>query len=232
MISDRCLYPIKEVVMKYLNVLLVLLLMGTLPSCSNKKKKKVQTEETTTAEVSESENGEDADFIVDADEDDLLLAEDESMGEGEEEEVLVAEEKLEESSIETGSAEEVVLGEQKSYQVKKGDTLMLVAFKLYGDYARWKELAAINEGVHGKKLIPGTTLHYAASGEAFDWNPKGNPYLVRHGDTLGSISDEKYGTVKRWRDIWNNNKPMIKNPNLIFAGFTLYYVPDRNIASE
>lgn len=215
--------------MKYLNILLILALVGSLSSCSNKKKKKVKASEETTAEAVQAE-GEESDFIVDADEDDLLIEEDGAAGE----EVLIADSGEEPVLEDTASASEPVmdLGETQTYQVEKGDTLMLVAFKLYGDYAKWKHLAAMNQSVSGQSLVPGTTLQYNAPAQKFVWTPQGNPYLVQRGDTLGTISDDKYGTVKRWKDIWNNNKPMIKDPNLIFAGFTLYYVPDRDIASE
>ena len=52
------------------------------------------------------------------------------------------------------------------------------------------------------------------------------------GETLGTISNKHYGVTKRWKDLYENNRPMIKDPNLIFAGFTLYYVPDRDLASD
>ncbi|MCB1073754.1 MAG: hypothetical protein KDK96_11745 [Chlamydiia bacterium] len=50
-------------------------------------------------------------------------------------------------------------------------------------------------------------------------------------DTLGTISDEVYHTPKRWNEIYQNNRPLIKDPNLIFAGFTLYYIPDPIVSS-
>jgi hypothetical protein len=53
------------------------------------------------------------------------------------------------------------------------------------------------------------------------------------GDTLGKISKRVYGTVERWKEIWKNNEKLIKDPNKIYAGFTLYYVPDsRSLASD
>jgi nucleoid-associated protein YgaU len=52
------------------------------------------------------------------------------------------------------------------------------------------------------------------------------------GETLGTISSDKYGTPVKWRKIYDNNRPLIKNPNTIYAGFTLYYIPEREIASE
>jgi nucleoid-associated protein YgaU len=123
-------------------------------------------------------------------------------------------------------------GETTEYTVEKGDTLLLIAFKVYGDYSKWKLIRDANKGVKSNNLVAGSTLKYPAPSEKFTWAPKGDAHLIKTGETLGSISNEKYGAVKRWREIYNNNKPMIKNPNLIFAGFTLYYIPDnREVAS-
>ena len=41
------------------------------------------------------------------------------------------------------------------------------------------------------------------------------------------------GGAINWKNIWNNNKPLIRDPNKIFAGFTLYYLENgRDVASE
>ena len=56
---------------------------------------------------------------------------------------------------------------------------------------------------------------------------------LRTGDTLGKISNNVYGTFSKWQSIWNNNRPLIKDPNKIYAGFTLYYLEDgRDVASS
>lgn len=124
-------------------------------------------------------------------------------------------------------------GDMGTYNSEKGDTLMLISFKLYGDYRKWKQIRDANPGININDLAAGTLLKYPKPAVEFTWQPKGLPYLIKRGDYLGSISLDKYGTYKRWKDIWNNNKPMIKDPNLIFAGFTIYYIPDdRNLASE
>ena len=62
--------------------------------------------------------------------------------------------------------------------------------------------------------------------------PNGTPYMVKTGDTLQIISMDKYGTTRKWKSIYENNRPLIRNPNLIFAGFTIYYQPTRDLASE
>lgn len=121
------------------------------------------------------------------------------------------------------------------YTVQKNETLMLIAFKLYGDYEQWKQLANLNRDTlnGGTKITEGMVLRYLAPVEQFVWNPEGHPYLIKTGDTLGHISDHLYQTSRKWKLLWDNNRPLIKDPNKIFAGFTIYY-PDlnRDVASE
>ncbi len=120
------------------------------------------------------------------------------------------------------------------YKVQKNETLMMIAFKLYGDYGWWKKLAGWNtEKLKGGQIVrTGQTLKYMAPSEEFVWNPQGLPYLIRTGDTLGIISKSVYQTPKKWKLIWENNRPLIKNANLIFAGFTIYYLENgREVAS-
>lgn len=113
-------------------------------------------------------------------------------------------------------------GEVQVYNVEKGDTYMFVAFKLYGDYRLWKKISKLNGGK--KMLSAGDKLKYYPLKEPFEWTPTGDPYLIQRGDTLGLISKGLYGTPSKWKALWENNRTMIHNPNLIFAGFTLYYV--------
>jgi nucleoid-associated protein YgaU len=123
----------------------------------------------------------------------------------------------------------------QTYTVQKNETLMLIAFKLYGDYEQWKQLANLNKDVltNGNNLREGMVLKYLAPVEQFVWNPEGQPYLIKTGDTLGFISNSVYQTSRKWKVLWDNNRPLIKDPNKIFAGFTIYY-PDQNrdVASE
>ncbi len=125
------------------------------------------------------------------------------------------------------------------YTVQNNETLMLVAYKIYGDYSRWKEIAAINAGAlgGGTSVSNGMQLRYSDRGAGFNPGNRGTPYLIQRGDTLGLISKSVYGATNRWKEIWNNNREMIKDPNLIFAGFTLYYqngqapAPQRELSS-
>lgn len=115
-------------------------------------------------------------------------------------------------------------GQIKTYKVKKGETLMQIAFKLYGDISKWKDIKNMNAGIgNNTALRSNMELKYRAPETPFVWNPAGTPYLIKNGETLGTISNTVYSTPKKWKSIWENNKPLIKNPNVIYAGFTLYY---------
>lgn len=201
--------------MKWLNLILIFTLL-TVTACSNNKK---------TAEGADSDQGieQDADFIVDSEDEDLMMEDGEEMMKEEGGEIAMMED--------SGSSPvNIDSGSNGQYTVKKGDTLMWIAFKIYGDYSKWKELSNANGGI--STISTGQVLNYNEPTEKFVWQPNGLPHTVVNGETLGTISNDKYGTAARWRSIYENNQPMIKDPNLIFAGFTLYYVPDRDIASE
>ncbi len=243
--------------MKKKNLLIIILsLLFALASCSAPKKSNDVGDEAAAVDVSENdkvlddlseekvaaeEGLENLEQEIMAAEENAPLAEEKMMEPEEVQEVV--ENKPEEEVLRdaTENSKELtkklsfVEGEHKygAYTIKKGDTLMLVAFKLYGDYEKWKELLEINEGLSADKLKAGMQISYIDNGEVFEWNPQGNPYLIRWGDTLGLISGKVYGKKSKWRSIWDNNKPMIKDPNKIYAGFTLYYLDeDRGVASK
>jgi hypothetical protein len=102
---------------------------------------------------------------------------------------------------------------------------MQIAFRLYGDISKWKDLKELNGDKlsSSSRLKAGSMIKYDEPMEEFVWNPTGTPYLIQSGETLGIISNNVYNTPKKWKTIWENNRPLIKNPNIIYAGFTLYY---------
>jgi nucleoid-associated protein YgaU len=112
-----------------------------------------------------------------------------------------------------------------TYNGEDGDTFMLVAFKLYGNYRLWQRLAKANPDLDPDQSLAGKKIRYPVPAEKFVWEKKGDPYLIRQGDTLGKISRHVYKTPRHWEALWENNQPMIQDPNLIFSGFTLYYLP-------
>lgn len=121
--------------------------------------------------------------------------------------------------IETASQEYSV------YTTKGSETLMLIGFEAYSDYRTWKKILGANkdilEGVPDS-LPPGIKLKLPHPINPFTPS-RGRPYLIKEKDTLSKISKKVYGTWKLWPEIYENNKKQIRFPDLIFAGFTLFY---------
>jgi nucleoid-associated protein YgaU len=140
---------------------------------------------------------------------------------------VIIEEKIAEMPIEQPA------NKLQTYRVQKGETLMQIAFKIYGDISKWKDLKHMNGDKLSSNhaLAKNMQLKYMAPATQFVWRPQGSPYLIKTGETLGSISTSVYQTPRNWKKIWENNKPLIKNPNIIYAGFTLYYKSPAELSS-
>lgn len=132
-------------------------------------------------------------------------------------------------------APEVAGGDGVSYTVQKGDTLMKISWEQYGDLFRWREIYALNKAkiADPNHVPPGTVLQIAGQGRspASAMEHTGEQYLIMNGDTLGKISGKVYGSKDKWKMIWENNKRLIRDPNKIYAGFYLYYVPESKMTA-
>jgi nucleoid-associated protein YgaU len=126
---------------------------------------------------------------------------------------------------EDGESSNATTGEAEWYSVKSGDTLMKIAFTIYGDIDRWKDLFDWNRGTLKKasQLNVGMKLKYEAPSNSFQPKQLAHTYTIKPGDTLANIADEVYGRKMKYRKLQNYNKRLIKNPNRIFAGFTIFY---------
>ncbi|MBT4790993.1 MAG: LysM peptidoglycan-binding domain-containing protein [Halobacteriovoraceae bacterium] len=116
-----------------------------------------------------------------------------------------------------------------TYTVKTGDTLMLIAFKLYGNYNRWREIKNLNPDASFTNLKKDQRLAVNKPQQGFTWPPNGDSYLIKKHDTLQTISSDIYSSTKRWHHLYQHNKQLIKNPDLIFSGFTIYYLPEEQL---
>jgi nucleoid-associated protein YgaU len=116
-------------------------------------------------------------------------------------------------------------GGTSDYTVRAGDTLMKIAFENYGDLYKWKDIYQQNHDAikNPNDVPPGTVLHLDKPSVPVAIERNGDQYLIKTGDTLGTISNDVYGTKGKWKKIWNNNKQLIKDPNKIYAGFYLFY---------
>lgn len=236
----------------------ILLLAALLAGCSAKKAKVdesdmdlTELDETPIEQVVDG-NTVDMDMEVipsDIEEDELIveqitepdvLDEQERISEEDSEQIIAdvsSDMQSEENSFMAASAPSEEASEQSEYIIQKNDTLMLAAWKIYGDTSRWRELESLNQGkLHNGQIWTGETLVFNRPDSEFVWNPEGSPYLIQGGDTLGIVSNKVYQSPKHWKAVWYNNRDLIRNPDLIFAGFTIYYkdleqVNEREIAS-
>jgi nucleoid-associated protein YgaU len=46
-------------------------------------------------------------------------------------------------------------------------------------------------------------------------------YTVKSGDSLSKIAKHEYGDASKWRRIYEANKDVVENPDLIYPGQTL-----------
>lgn len=114
----------------------------------------------------------------------------------------------------------------QEYVVQKNDSLMLISYKFFRDFTRWHDIREWNKESLNEKnhLLEGQKLKIVVKDyKGDDWQGVGNPYLIRRGDYLSRISQKIYnGKSKYWVHIWANNNLLIRNPNKIYAGFTIY----------
>ncbi len=121
-----------------------------------------------------------------------------------------------------------------SYKIQKGDTLMKIAFEVYGDLYRWRELLDSNRAAVAdpSSLKAGTVLTVTNPVSHLQISKNGDRYEIKSGNTLGTIAQDVYGTSKRWKKLWDNNRELIKDPNKIYAGLFLYFQPDSAVRQK
>lgn len=197
-------------------LLIIAILLTT--SCAKRSTKKKPVEEP----VAQSETSDTSlEFLDSFEEDDLF-----SMQSND----LQYEDSAVEIQAETAAAAPILGSGSSTYTVQQGDTLMYVAYKVYGDYRLWPSLANRNNLVGQASLRAGDVLSLDPSRVKTMPRKAGSVYLIKVGDSLSKISMANYGTFKQWEPLWKHNSEMIVDPNIIFAGFQMHLLPDNQLA--
>ena len=108
----------------------------------------------------------------------------------------------------------------QTYVVEPGDTLFGIAAEQLGDGDRWPEIFALNRDQIGNPdlIFPGQVLILPDRSSS---GPVPRVYTVRPGDTLSKIARRELGDANRWPEIFELNRSIINNPNVIFPGQVL-----------
>jgi nucleoid-associated protein YgaU len=123
-------------------------------------------------------------------------------------------------------------GERKDkteYTVIAGDNLWKIAEKEYQDGFKWNEIAKAN-GLNnprlitvGQKLLIPNIENKVDNKDVVLNKPSEtiNEYTVTKNDSLWKVAVSVYGDGYQWTKIWDKNKDIIKNPNVIYSGTKL-----------
>lgn len=117
------------------------------------------------------------------------------------------------------------------YEVKPGDSFMKIARAMYGDDKKYTFLMEANPNIDPQNLQVGQKLKIppldgaaqATVEEAVtEAPPEGaKSYVVQSGDTLVDISIAMYGTSSKWKKIYEANRKVIANPDVLRVGAKL-----------
>jgi nucleoid-associated protein YgaU len=115
---------------------------------------------------------------------------------------------------------------KKTYTVKKGQSLWMIAEEIYGSGYNWVDIAKENNIKNpnlikeGQELkIPAVKAKIAKTTDEAKEKITGGTYTVVKGDNLWEIAVRAYGDGYKWVEIARENK--LANPNLIHTGNVL-----------
>jgi len=103
------------------------------------------------------------------------------------------------------------------YTVQPGDTLSKIASRLYGNAGKYPVIFEANrEVIKDPNLIyPGQILRIIKPPVV---QAASDNYTVKPGDTLSKIAKEFYGDARKYSIIFEANRDILKDPNIIHPG--------------
>ena len=115
------------------------------------------------------------------------------------------------------------------YTVVVGDNLWKIAEKKYNDGYAWTKIAEENDLKNPSIVYVGQKLKMPEIEKTVVITQKDSTlevkqdteYKVVRGDNLWKIAVSVYGDGYKWVNLYNENKSVIKNPNLLEIGMTI-----------
>ena len=113
-----------------------------------------------------------------------------------------------------------------SHTVRDGETMSSIAGQWFGDVGKWDLIAKANPLVDPSKLQIGQKLRLPAKDTrraplAVTVGREAQTYIVRSVDTLSGIAKAHYGDAMKYPEIFEANKPLLKDPDKIYPGQVL-----------
>ncbi|MFC1627418.1 LysM peptidoglycan-binding domain-containing protein [Patescibacteria group bacterium] len=124
----------------------------------------------------------------------------------------------------------------KTHTVSQGEHLWSIAEKYYGTGYNWTDIAAENGLLNANVVTEGQELtipkkavkmvdlvktEQAQKTESSGDTILRDEYIVQTGDSLWDISVRAYGDGYQWTKVWESNKDVMPNPDLIETGMAL-----------
>ena len=104
-----------------------------------------------------------------------------------------------------------------TYQVRyNGETPRMIAYKLYADTKKYKDLMRLNPEITNKlqKLKKGEILYYLIPRKSMVWTPEGIPYEIRKYYSVSNVSEDIYKSIKKWIDVYRENALLLGDGDL------------------
>ncbi|MFQ5490056.1 MAG: LysM peptidoglycan-binding domain-containing protein [Phycisphaerae bacterium] len=107
----------------------------------------------------------------------------------------------------------------RTHTVQKGDTLAILAEIYYGSQRLTNLLLDANPGLNPKRMMVGTVLNVPPAGSVTPAPAKparsalpgaGRSYTVTRGDSFYVIARDRLGDAKRWSELFELNKDLVK----------------------
>ena len=117
------------------------------------------------------------------------------------------------------------------YEAQRGETLWLVAERLWGDGRTWPALWALNrqQVPNPGFLAAGTVLRLPAAVPA-PVALAAPPHRVWRGDTLWAVAGRTFGDSGAWPLLWGWNRDQVADPDRIYPGQALRWPRSGDLA--
>ena len=116
---------------------------------------------------------------------------------------------------------ESIASQVKAHEVGVGESLWSIAEAEYGDGFAWTQIAKANDLSEPGVIRPGEVLDIPVVADEVQDSVTPETYTVQSGDSLWDIAETQLGDGFAWVQVFEMNKGVLVNPDVILAGTVL-----------